>query len=180
MFRRFLLLFLSILGAPLASAQSQWLLLNSTLSYRVSHPAREVDGVSNAGRGNGACGNGTCSFLIAAPVNTFRSGDSNRDLHMMETVRGGQFPMVVVRATFPESELALSTIDAELQVQFAGQIARYTHVGFQKAAASENTVRITGTIPTTCSDFKIVRPTFLAAPIRNEIPVRVDMTWKKQ
>lgn len=181
MFRRCAFLFAFVVLAPFAAfAQTQWLLLNSTLTYHMSHPIHEVDGSSTAARGKGTCLNGTCSFLIAAPVNTFRSGDSNRDLHMIETVRGAEFPMVVVRATFPESELALSTISADLQVQFAGQTAHYTHIPFQKTAAGENVVRITGTIPTTCSDFKIVRPTFLAVPIKNEIPVRVDMTWKKQ
>jgi hypothetical protein len=41
-------------------------------------------------------------------------------------------------------------------------------------------VRISGTIPTTCSDFKIYRPSFLTVPIRNEIPVKVEMTWHNQ
>jgi hypothetical protein len=40
-------------------------------------------------------------------------------------------------------------------------------------------VRITGTIPLTCSDFKIDRPSFLTVPIRNEIPVRIDMLWHR-
>ena len=181
MFRRIVLVAFFVAAAPFAAfAQSQWLLLNSTLTYHMSHPIHEVDGVSTAARGKGDCQSGTCNFLIAAPVNTFKSGDSNRDLHMIETVRGAQFPMVVVRATFPESELASTTLSADLQVQFAGQTAHYSHIPFQKTSAGENTVRITGVIPTTCSDFKIERPTFLAVPIKNEIPVRVDMTWKKQ
>jgi hypothetical protein len=37
---------------------------------------------------------------------------------------------------------------------------------------------ITGTIPSTLRDFKIPPPTFLTVPIKNEIPVRVDMTWR--
>jgi hypothetical protein len=36
---------------------------------------------------------------------------------------------------------------------------------------------ITGAIPSTLADFKIQPPTFLTVPIKNEIPVRVDMTW---
>jgi hypothetical protein len=181
MFRRSVLAFLLIMAAPFAAlAQSQWMLLNSTLSYHMSHPIHELDGTSSAARGKGTCENGTCNFLIAAPVNTFNSGDSNRDLHMIETVRGAEFPMVVVRAAFPESALGASTIDADLQVQFAGQTAHYAHVTFQKTAAGEHEVRIVGTIPTTCSDFKIERPTFLTVPIKNEIPVHVDMTWKQQ
>jgi hypothetical protein len=38
-------------------------------------------------------------------------------------------------------------------------------------------VHITGPIPLTCSDFNIDRPSFLTVPIKNEIPVRVGMTW---
>jgi hypothetical protein len=39
-------------------------------------------------------------------------------------------------------------------------------------------VRITGTIPATCSDFKIDPPSFLMVSIKNEIPIKVDMTWR--
>jgi hypothetical protein len=45
--------------------------------------------------------------------------------------------------------------------------------------AEGNSVRISGTIPATCSDFKIDRPSFLTVPIKNEIPVKVEMTWHK-
>lgn len=180
MLRRCALIYAVFLCAPFAAlAQAQWLLEHSTLSYHMSHPIHEVDGTSTAARGKGTCTNGTCDFLIAAPVNTFKSGDSNRDLHMIETVRGAEFPMVVVRATFPESELVNSTIDADLQVQFAGQTAHYQHIQFQKSG-SGNQAHIVGTIPSTCSDFKIPRPSFLTVPIKNEIPVHVDMTWKSQ
>jgi hypothetical protein len=39
-------------------------------------------------------------------------------------------------------------------------------------------VEITGRVPATCSDFKIDRPSFLTVPVRNEIPVSVDTTWR--
>ncbi len=179
MFRAIVLACLLIAAPFSARAQTQWMLVSSTLSYHMSHPIHEVDGISTAARGKGACQNGKCDFLIAAPVNTFKSGDSNRDLHMVQVVRGAENPMVVVRATFPDAELVSSTIYVDLQVQFAGQTAHYQHVPFQKSG-NGNQARITGTIPSTCSDFKIDRPSFLTVPIKNEIPVRVDMTWKSQ
>ena len=168
------------LGTPtmFAQADSQWVADQSTLTYHMSHPMHEVDGVSHAARGKGICHAGSCSFLIAVPVKTFDSGDTNRDLHMLETTRGAQFPMVIVRTEFPEAETTSSTIYADLEVQFAGQTAHYQHVPFQRITEG-NQVRITGTIPATCSDFKIDRPSFLTVPIKNEIPVKVDMTWQK-
>src|ERR1700730_16750729 len=84
------------------AADSQWVLEQSTLTYHVSHPLHQVDGVSRAARGKGVCHAGQCDFLIAVPVSSFDSKDSNRDLHMLQVVRGGQFPMVTVRTRLPE------------------------------------------------------------------------------
>lgn len=167
--------FLLALAAPL-NAQNQWVLQESTLTWHVSHPMHEVEGTSHAAKGKGNCSGGECDFLIAVPVNTFNSGDSNRDLHTLQVVRGGQYPMVVVRTRIAQSELSTSTIYGDLDVQFAGQTAHYTHVPFQRKAHGSD-VEITGSIPATCSDFKIDRPQFLTVPIRNEIPVTVDLVW---
>jgi hypothetical protein len=161
-----------------AQADTQWVLQQSTLTYHMSHPMHEVDGVSRAAKGKGICHAGQCNFLIAVPVKSFDSGDSNRDLHMIEATRGAQFPMVLVRTEFPEAATASPTIYADLEVQFAGQTAHYQHVPLERVKQG-NQVRITGTIPATCSDFKIDRPSFLTVPIKNEIPVKVDMTWQK-
>jgi hypothetical protein len=137
----------------------------------------EADGVSHAAKGKGTCHAGHCDFLIAVPVKTFDSGDTNRDLHMLETTRGAQFPMVVVRTQFEQTDSSSSPIYADLEVQFAGQTAHYAHVAFERITQG-NQVHITGLIPATCADFKIDRPTFLTVPIKNEIPVRIDLTWR--
>ena len=159
-----------------AQTDSRWALDQSTLSYHMSHPMHEVDGTSRAAKGKGVCHSGQCDFLIAVPVKTFDSGDTNRDLHMIEATRGAQFPMIVVRARFAQGETAAPWIHADLEVQFAGQTAHYSQVPFQRIAGG-NAVHITGTIALTCSDFKIDRPSFLTVPIKNEIPVHVDMSW---
>ncbi|HUY93744.1 MAG TPA: YceI family protein [Terracidiphilus sp.] len=179
MIRRICFLALLIAAPLVAAAQTQYVLEKSALTYHMSHPMHNVDGTSTQARGKGACGDGKCDFLIAAPVKSFTSGDSNRDLHMVEAVRGAQFPMVVVRTTLPETTPASGTIYADLEIQFAGQTAHYQHVPFEKTT-SGNQVHITGAIPATCSDFKIDRPSFLTVPIKNEIPISVDMTWQKQ
>ncbi len=162
-----------------AQNATQYVLQQSTLSYHMSHPMHEVDGVTRAAKGKGICQAGNCDFLIAVPVKTFDSGDTNRDLHMLEATRGAQFPMVVVHATFPEAPAAESTIYTDLEVQFAGQVAHYKHVAFQRSIQGSQ-IHITGTVPSTCSDFKIDRPSFLTVPIKNDIPVHVDLTWYTQ
>ena len=178
---RNILLFSLVLVLPgLAhAAETDWVLEQSTLTYHVSHPLHHVEGVSHAARGKGICQAGVCNFLAAVPVKTFDSGDTNRDLHMIEVVRGAQFPMVVVRTELPESDLKGGSIQVNLTVQFAGQTAHYNNVPF-KLVPEGKEIRVVGTIPTTVSDFKIKPPELLAMPINNNIPVDVDMTWKEQ
>ncbi|MGC1784273.1 MAG: YceI family protein [Acidobacteriaceae bacterium] len=171
---------LPFLFAPpvFAQADTQWILEQSALTYHMTHPIHQVYGTSHAAKGKGVCHAGECDFLIDVPVKSFDSGDSNRDLHMLEVTRGAQFPMVIVRTRFPQAATASPTIYANLDVQFAGVTAHYSRVPFQRAAKG-NDVEITGTIPATCSDFKIPPPSFLTVPIKNEIPVQVDMTWRQ-
>lgn len=175
--QRFVAAFLLLAPAALFGADGQWVLGPSTLSYLVSHPLHESVGVSHEARGKGVCRAGQCDFLIAVPVKSFDSKDSNRDLHMLQVTRGGQYPMVTVRVLVPESELTSAIIHCDLDFQFAGQTAHYKQVPFQREAHG-NDIRITGTIPATLSDFKIDPPSLLAMPVKNDMPIRVEMTWR--
>ncbi|MFZ1931878.1 MAG: YceI family protein [Candidatus Sulfotelmatobacter sp.] len=162
-----------------ASADSQWMLQGSTLTYHVSHPLHQSEGVSHAAKGKGVCHAGQCDFLIAVPVKSFDSGDTNRDLHMLQVTRGAEFPLVTVRTRLPESDATASTIDADLEIQFAGQTVQYKQVPF-KVEKQGNEIHITGAIPATLADFKIEPPSLLTIPVKNDIPIRVDMTWRAQ
>ena len=173
------LLSLCLLVLPALAADQQWILGQSTLSYHVSHPLHQVDGVSHAARGKGICHAGQCDFLIAVPLKSFDSGDSNRDLHMLQVTRGAEFPMVTVRTRLPVSAATLPMINADLEIEFAGQTTRYRQVPF-KLETQAGEIRITGIIPATLPDFKIDPPSLLTIPVKTEIPVRVDMTWRPE
>jgi hypothetical protein len=175
--KKFLLALLLVTIPRLAAADSQWILEESTLTYHVSHPLKQTEGVSHAAKGKGVCHAGQCDFLIAVPVKSFDSGDSNRDLHMLQVVRGGQFPLVTVRTHLPEDASSLATILADLEVQFAGQTMQYKQISLQHVTKGNDTL-IMGTIPLTLSDFKIDPPTLLALPVKNDIPIRVEMKWR--
>jgi YceI-like domain len=176
---RKVLFILLLLGLPAISksADTQWVLQQSTVTYHVSHPLHQTVGVSHAAKGKGVCHAGMCDFLIAVPVKSFDSGDSNRDLHMLQATRGAQFPMVTVRTRLPEQAPQTGTIHGDLEVQFAGQTTHYQQVAFQLTTQQANQIRISGTIPVTLSDFKIDPPSLLAIPVKNEVPVQVDLIW---
>ncbi len=160
-------------------ADGMWVLDQSTLTYHVSHPLHQSEGVSHSAKGKGVCQAGQCAFLVAAEVKTFDSGDSNRDLHMLQVTRGGQFPIVMVRFNLPEDATRSGPIHADLEVQFAGQTAHYKQIEFELKVEGTQT-RITGTIPATLTDFKIDPPSLLTIPIKNQIPVRVELVWRKE
>jgi hypothetical protein len=164
--KKILITFLFPALTTFAQTDSQWVLSQSTRTYHVSHPLHQTDGVSDAARGKAVCHGGQCDFLIAVPVKSFDSGDSNRDLHMVQATRGGQFPMVSVRTRLPEQASSSATIHADLEIQFAGQTAQYKQVPFEQVTQGNET-RISGTIPATLSDFKINPPSLLTMPVKN-------------
>ncbi|MGD0774381.1 MAG: hypothetical protein ABSC05_16320 [Candidatus Solibacter sp.] len=161
----------------LAGADGQWVLASSTLTYHVSHPLHQSEGASHAARGKGVCQGGQCNFLIAAPVKSFESGDTNRDLHMVQVTHGAQFPLVSARVSLLEAALTSASIRCDVEIEFAGRTAKYKDVVFQVLTSGSET-RITGSIPATLSDFKIEAPSLLSIPVKNDMPVRVDMTWR--
>ena len=177
--KRILIAFLLVALTAFAGGDTQWVLQQSTLTYHVSHPLHQTEGVSHAAKGKGVCHVGQCEFLIAVSVKSFDSGDSNRDLHTLQVTRGAEFPLVTVRTRLPELAAASATVNADLEIQLAGQTAQYKQVPFKLETQGGET-HITGTIPATLSDFKIDPPSLLTMPVKNEIPVRIDMTWRQQ
>jgi len=168
---------LLIMPAASRAASKDWALEGSTLTYHVSHPLHQSEGVSHAARGKGVCDAGQCDFIIAVPVKSFDSGDSNRDLHMLQSTRGAQFPLVTVRGRLPEAAIASGEMRVDLEIQFAGQTAQYKQVPFQLVSQGSQ-IRLSGTIPATLADFKIDPPSLLTFAVKNEVPVRVEMTWQ--
>jgi hypothetical protein len=158
---------------------AQWTLEKSTLTYHVSHPLHQVEGTSHEARGKCVCQNGDCEFLIGVPVKSFTSGDSNRDVHMIQVARGAQYPLVTVRFHLPESAAATSTVHVDLKVEFAGHTAEYKQLPFQLTMRG-NEAQVTGTIPAKMSDFKIDPPSLLSIATKDEMPVRIDTTWRSR
>jgi hypothetical protein len=177
--KKILALILFVALPAFAAGDAQWVLEQSTLTWHASHPLHQSDGTSHAARGKGVCQKGECDFLIAVPVKSFSSADTNRDLHMLQVTRGAEFPLVTVRTRLSEQALSSGTVHADLEIQFAGQTVEYKQVPFEVTMQGTD-AHLTGTIPATLSDFKIVPPTLLTVPIKNEIPIRVDMTWRTE
>ena len=171
----FLVIFLS--RGAVGAAQS-WEIDRSIITYTVHHPLKTASGTSKDTKGKGQCADGRCKFIIATPVKSFDSGDSNRDLHMIEVTRGGENPMIVVRTAFDESSLTKKLVPLTFEIEFAGKRAAYHDVPFEIVSKDPAAVHVKGTILIKLSDFFIVPPSLLAISIKDEVPVTIDSFWR--
>lgn len=157
-------------------ASTTWLLEKSKITYVVIHPLHRVEGISEQAKGKGVCKAEACDFLVAAPVKSFDSGNSNRDAHMWQTTRAEKFPMVQVGVKTPR--VGTGKKKFELQVSLAGE----THVvpaELNLESVGDKKVRLTGEFTITFSEFKMDRPSLLAVPVKNDIHVSIDETWSE-
>lgn len=174
-----LILGLAFVGLAGGLRAETWVLDKSALTYHVTHTLHKVEGTSTAARGKGVCDSTGCQFLVAATVNGFLSGDTNRDLHMLETTRGASFPVVKVSVTLSKVP-SEKNFTADLAIEFSGEKATYKAVPFTVVDRPAGGLHFTGVIPLNIDDFKIPAPSLLGLAIKREVPVDVDMTWKKQ
>ena len=161
--------------------KGNWVLEKSAISYKITHPLHEATGKSLSARGKGVCYDGKCRFLVAVPVKSFDSGDSNRDTHMLQITRGADNPLIEVNTQFEaktDGKLP-ETVTADLEIQFAGKKVKYPQVKLEIASMPSDEAHITGVIPLSLKDFEIKPPTLLGVPIQDLVPVKLEMFWKK-
>jgi YceI-like domain len=176
-------LIIALLGCVPAlsfASTDNWVLDHSTVTYSVNHPLKTASATSKGARGNGQCNNkGKCDFLIAVPVKSFESGDSNRDLHMLQVTRGAANPMVIMRSSIDESSLGNDPVLLTVNIEFAGKKAIYQKVPFKAISNGEGRTQLRGTIVIKLDDFAITPPSLLTMSIKNDVPIDVDAYWKK-
>jgi hypothetical protein len=165
-----------------ADSNGKWSLEKSEIDYTVTHPLHVVHGKSLSAKGEGIrYSDGIWKFLVAVPVRSFTSGDNNRDLHMQEVTKAGINPLIKVNVEIDKvaDQKAPQTLIADAQIEFAGQKADYPKVILTVLEWKGGEAHITGTIPLTLKDFAIQPPALLTVPIKNEVPIVLDMWWNQ-
>jgi hypothetical protein len=153
---------LCLLGASVAHAATEkWVLQSASVTYTVHHPLKTASGTSKDAKGKGLCEKGQCQFLIAAPLKSFDSGDSNRDLHMLEVTRGGANPMVLVRTSAAEGSFNQKRVPLTFEIEFAGKKATYRNITFDVLDKDKASAHTKGTIEIKLTDFNINPPSLL-------------------
>lgn len=148
---------------------AEWKVDSGELKYHVHFVLKEVTGVSKQVRGKGICKGETCQFLVASPVKAFDSGDSNRDLHMLEVTKGATFPLVSVKVSLSRQSMG-SEQKGDVEVQFAGQSKKYSGVKITTETSGVST-KASGMLPIHLSDFQVERPSLLGMKIDDNVEI---------
>lgn len=148
----------------------EFLLSKGEAEYTVKHLVKTVKGKSTELKGKMVCENGQCQFIFAAPVKSFISSDSNRDLNMQTVVEAAKFPMVVVKGKLPEADLSKPEFGLEASVNFHGVEKTY----FVRV---KNKAGLSGVLPLKLEAHKVERPSLLTVEIDDDVPVEFSFSW---
>lgn len=168
-------------GVWAVELSGNWVLKEGVLTYRVSHPLHKVKGESREVRGKGVCGAEGCSFLVAAPVRSFLSGDGNRDAHMWQVTKAGLHPLVQVRVSNlrPGEGRAPKTLLADAEAAFAGKTVKYPDLPLEASGWEDGEVRLKGVLPLSLKAFGIEAPSLLTFAVEDRVPVELELIWER-
>lgn len=156
----------------------------SSIGYHMVHKLHKFDALSKKVEGKvKILPSGAAQIAVRAPVESFDSGNSNRDAHMKEVTEAARFPHVEFKglcdsctlpATFPST--VDKTIKAELS--FHG-VKKSLDVPVKLTYESASRVRATAHLSLSLDEFKIERPSLLFAKVDDELKLDVDILLKQ-
>jgi hypothetical protein len=154
----------------------QGILKESQMTYHVHFFTKHILGISREAKGKGICQSGQCEFLVAVPVKSFDSKDTNRDLNMLNTTKAQAHPLASAHITVAQNYTG-GILKTNMQIEFAGQKKSYP-VELQVVEKALKTFKIKGTIPVVLSDFNVDRPSLLGMKIDDLCPVDLEASWQ--
>jgi hypothetical protein len=152
-------------------------LKESKIDYLVKYLIKKADGESTKAQGKGECSKEKCEFLVAAPIKTFESKDSNRDLNMLTTTKADKFPLVVAKIV-SSPVVNDGKILLDLEIDFVGVKKHYEKVPFT-AKISGDLLNVEGHFDLMLDEHKVEKPSLLGVNIEKLVPISITASWKK-
>lgn len=156
----------------------------SSIGYHMVHKLHKFDALSKKVEGKvKLLPTGAAQIAMRAPVESFDSGNSNRDAHMKEVTEAARYPQVEFKglcdscttpATFPTT--VDKTIKAELT--FHG-VKKTLEVPVKLTYESATRIRAVAHLSVSLDEFKIERPSLLFAKVDDELKLDVDVVLKQ-
>jgi len=151
----------------------------STLSFRLVHKLHEVTGVSKAVEGKARLlPDGTVQVAVRARVETFDSGNANRDAHMLEATEAARFPLVMLKAVGavapPAAYPASATVTLRGELSFHG-VTRPVEVPVEVTFASARQATATARLPVSLDAHGVERPSLLFVKVDDAVVVTASL-----
>ncbi len=173
-----------LLTAPSVLGQSSYRIdpEHSEIVYSMSHPAHDWTGATHRLSGTlSTDGTAVTGGHVEAPVQSFTSGNRNRDSHMAEATESYIFPNV----TFDAEEVTMlpateqtpernATVEGTLT--FHDVVRPVTVPVLIEVTGSQ--VHLTGSFDVTLTEFDIDRPSLLGLKTKDWIGLHLDLTAK--
>ncbi len=179
------LLFISIAWADDAAAPG---LLSvdkgsSTIKYRMVHKLHKFEGVSRQVEGKVRIMPGQAQVAVRAPVESFDSGNGNRDAHMKEVVEAARYGTVELKALSQDFQVPAS-FPVTVQKTFQGELSfhgvkKQIPVPVKLTYESADRVHATSHLVVSLDEFKIERPSLLFVKVDDAMEIDADLVFKK-
>jgi polyisoprenoid-binding protein YceI len=155
----------------------------SRLTYHIVHKLHEVDAESRSVEARALLApDGELQVMARAPVASFKSGDGNRDEHMLETVEAGKHPYVtfkgVSRVAPPTAFPATLSVTLEGELDFHG-VRQPERVPITIALADASHAHVTGSFEISLDSFRVQRPSLLFVKIYDGCKIGVDINMRR-
>lgn len=166
--------------APPADAARIWAVApGSTITYRLVHKFHAVEGVSRSVEGRARLGaDGALQAAVRARVDSFDSGNSNRDVHMMEVTEAARLPFVVLKAVAAgiRAEPSPDGVDVPLRaaLEFHG-VTRELSVTARVRFTSPDRAEVRATFPVSLTEHGVERPALLFVKVDDRIEIEARL-----
>lgn len=160
---------LLILLLALSAHGETFNLVKGKASYTVKHLLKTVKGTSEGVKGKMLCEKDECEFLIAIPVKTFTSSDSNRDDTMYGILETDIYGIISGKGKFPRKELDQKTFTMNSEIDFHGKKVVYPIQVQDRGKRAQVILDL--------EKHQVERPSLFMAKIEKEVPVDFEFQW---
>jgi polyisoprenoid-binding protein YceI len=171
-------------AAPAAFDTYNVVASDSKIGYLVVHPLHKVNGQSKAVSGRARLSAaGQAQVMVSAGIESFDSGNANRDAHVKEVLEAARYPKVEIKAltdglTAPASFPASVDKTFKVQVSFHG-VNQTLDVPVKVTFESAQRVRAQCSFQLSLEAFKVERPSLMFKKVDDALKIDADVVFGK-
>ncbi len=156
---------------------------HSAIDFHVHHKLHSSDGRSSQIEGKAIVQpDGKVLAMVRVPVQSFDSGDANRDSNMREVLEASKFPFVVFKGVtslvMPAAQGKAIPTTVEAELEFHG-VKQRLEVPATLEFGPDGSARVRGHLELSLDAYKIERPSLLMIKLDDLCKIDFDLALKK-